>query len=172
MGIRAYCRWIVSYSWWSMTTLIFHIKVIFLHYIDSIIANITFFTHLCLHYSDPNGSFEAHIEVMHMGWNQFKWTKNYVKMSIFSNLFSHLSMWCHFNGMFIMASCDLSLIWMLQSLNYFITCFNFEFRFEQKTFNNFINQHYFDKGPFNYHNTNFIIFKMGQSMIRVPPFEH
>jgi hypothetical protein len=99
VGIRAYCRWIVSYSWRSMTTLIFHIKIIFLHYIDALASNITFFTHLCLHYNDCDGSFEAHIEVMHMGWNQFKWTKSYVKMSIFSNLFSHLSRWCHFNGM-------------------------------------------------------------------------
>jgi hypothetical protein len=50
-----------------MTTLIFHIKIIFLHYTDAIISKIIFFIHLCLHYSDLDGSFEAHIEVLHMG---------------------------------------------------------------------------------------------------------
>jgi hypothetical protein len=45
-----------------------------------------------------------------------------------------MPMWCHFNGMLIMATCALQLIWMLKILTWAIGYFNFEFWFEQKTF--------------------------------------
>jgi hypothetical protein len=44
-------------------------------------------------------------DVHHMGQNEIKWTKIYVKRSTFYNLFLHVFMWCHFNDVLIMASC-------------------------------------------------------------------
>jgi K+-transporting ATPase A subunit len=78
--MRAYHSSIILDSWKSMIVLIFHIQIVLLHYINSIIGNITFFNHLCLHCNDHDGSFRAHIEFMHISnlqeyssWCSIKW---------------------------------------------------------------------------------------------------
>jgi hypothetical protein len=40
-----------------------------------------------------------------MGADEFKWAKIDAKTSTFLQFLLHLSMWCHFNGMWIMKSC-------------------------------------------------------------------
>jgi hypothetical protein len=94
--------------------------------------------------------------------NEFKWTKIYVIMSNFYNLLLHMSMWCQFHGMLIMVSSAWSLIWMLWTLNWIMTCSNFEFWFKQLIYN-YIQHHYFHKRSFNFHNTNLLIFKKKNS---------
>jgi hypothetical protein len=48
------------------------------------------------------------------GADEFKWAKIDVKMSTFMQLLLHLSMWCHFNGMWIMESCAYWILWILK----------------------------------------------------------
>jgi hypothetical protein len=44
---------------------------------------------------------------------ELKWTKIDVKMSTFMQFLLNSSMWCHFNGMWIMESCPYWIIWIL-----------------------------------------------------------
>jgi hypothetical protein len=39
-------------------------------------------------------------------------------MSTFLQFLLHLSMWCHFNGMWIMESCAYWIIWILKNLKW------------------------------------------------------
>jgi hypothetical protein len=50
------------------------------------------------------------------------------------NFFSYMPMWCYFNGILIMASCALWLLWMLKNLNWIIGPFDFGFWFEHISF--------------------------------------
>ncbi len=51
--------------------------------------------------------------------DEFKLYKIDVKMSTFLQFLWHLSMWCHFNGMWIMESCAYWIIWILKRLKWF-----------------------------------------------------
>jgi len=54
-----------------------------------------------------SGNFNAQ-----MGAYEFKQAKIDVKMTNFLQFLLHLFMWCHFNGMWIMESCALKIIWI------------------------------------------------------------
>jgi hypothetical protein len=88
-----------------------------------------------------------------VGAIELKQAKINVKRSTFLQLLLHLSIWCHFSGMWFRKSCAYWIIWVLKYPNSIIKCYNFMFWFEWRTFDNFIEQHYFHKGPFNFHNT-------------------
>ncbi len=60
--------------------------------------------------------------------------KNHVKSYSNFHFLIYMSMWCPSNGILIMASCVLWLIWMLKNLNWIIGSFDFEFWFQQRTF--------------------------------------
>ncbi len=53
-----------------------------------------------------------------MGADELKQAKIDVKMSTFLQFLLHLSMWCHFNGMWIMESCAYWIIWILKNLKW------------------------------------------------------
>jgi len=80
------------------------------------------------------------------GADDFKWAKLDVKMSIFLQFLLHLSMWCHFNGIWIMESYAYWIIWILKNLKWIKQNFNIKVWFVKILFNNFIQYHYLHKG--------------------------
>jgi hypothetical protein len=77
----------------------------------------------------PKGSLKGLV-----GKNVKHQAKNHVKSCSKQLLYIHLSMWCPFYNMLIMASCALWVIWMLKNLNWTIGSIEIEFGFEQRTF--------------------------------------
>jgi hypothetical protein len=92
-----------------------------------------------------------------LGADEFQWAKIDVKMSTFLEFLFHLSMWCHYNSMWIMESCAYWIMWTLKNLKWIKQNSNIKVWFEYKTFNNFIQWHHFHKGPINFHNTIYFI---------------
>jgi hypothetical protein len=69
-----------------------------------------------------------------MGANEPKQTKIDVKTSTFLQFLLHLSMWCHFNGMWIMKSCAYWIIWILKNLKWIKQNSNIKAWFESNMF--------------------------------------
>jgi hypothetical protein len=61
-----------------MTVLISYILIVLLHYINTITINITLCNHLCLHYSNCDGSFRTRIEFLHISSISPSWKKTYM----------------------------------------------------------------------------------------------
>jgi len=55
---------------------------------------------------------------INMGKYEFKRAKIDVKTSIVLQFLLRLSMWCHFNGMWIMEGCAYQMIWTLKNLKW------------------------------------------------------
>jgi hypothetical protein len=72
----------------------------------------------------------SHINNMSMSVDEIKRAKIDVKTSTFLQFLWHLSMWCHFNGMWIMESCAYWIIWILKKFKWIKQNFNTKVWFE------------------------------------------
>jgi hypothetical protein len=93
----------------------------------------------------------------HLGVDELKQAKIDVTMLTFLQFLLYLSMWCHFNGMWIMESCVHWIIWILKNLKWIKENSNIKVWFEKGCLTTSFNDITFIKGPFNFHNTIYFI---------------
>ncbi len=94
-----------------------------------------------MHWMTPH-HIKRHIDTDCKGADEFKWAKIDVKTSTFLQFFLHLSMWCHFNGMWIMENCA---YWIIYNVSNKIPIS--EFGLNKRCLTTSFNDIIFVKGP-------------------------
>jgi hypothetical protein len=96
-------------TWTICNVWMFHVKEICLFFFKKWISSLIYMQVLVKHLTWKQ---------IRCGADEFEWAKIDVKTSTFLPFLLHLSMWCHFNGMWIMENYAYWIIWILKNLKW------------------------------------------------------